>query len=695
MVKHKKLTGFIIILFLIFITTFIFLEKIVQTAANKFLQPYNENFSAKVSSFDIDYSEASATLQFSAKNRETERNILNVDHIKLDYDFGDGLKIIIRDADAKLSKNTLAAFKKISEGKITEKDHQDNKKVELPSLGFLASVSIENVSLQHLDTKIKGTLESAFIDFNQGEGTIQDIRARYLPTNLTFFDLPSIELAFDEKVDAIINSPHITIGKQLMSGLKDLAPDKRQAQEAIEEKEIKKTAVSSSPLSLIGNVKVRDFKLEILDPQMNTKVDLMTLNMNEGQVSVKDVSASVDQTQLASVDSIELGFNKKGLMGEGDANLKVDLQGTSVNLQTNTLDKLKQLKELMPSDPQIKTDENKPSFLSQVSSLNIQDTNLTLQKQGVRTNIGDVEINLSGGKASVEDIKSFLAGTNTKILDVSKVSVTFDPEEVVGKEKPTISVIISDVHARLSKKIINQLKSKEKSSGEPLKLPVKISRILVSNSSVSFLDYPGIGKQKHLTIQDIFGSVYNVSAEPGTPLASFAFNATFEGESKLISEGSLDLADQPLQWSVDYRLFGLDMKKLNDELRARIPLTFTEGVFNFTGEAIKRDEKIVGYFKPVLDDASYIGNKDEYKGVRHFFAETFATFTNWLFEREETETVATRVPFVFEDGKMNTKVGEAVWSTIEHGLLETDRIEPGVENKHQLKEAQEEKPQKR
>lgn len=70
---------------------------------------------------------------------------------------------------------------------------------------------------------------------------------------------------------------------------------------------------------------------------------------------------------------------------------------------------------------------------------------------------------------------------------------------------------------------------KDKPSKNPGPLPVVISRVLIGDAKVSFVDYPGIGKQKYLSINEIFGNIYNITLEPGTPLGSFTFNATFEG----------------------------------------------------------------------------------------------------------------------------------------------------------------------
>jgi hypothetical protein len=62
---------------------------------------------------------------------------------------------------------------------------------------------------------------------------------------------------------------------------------------------------------------------------------------------------------------------------------------------------------------------------------------------------------------------------------------------------------------------------------------------------------------------------------------------------------------------------------LNPELRKELPLNFKKGEFDLVGEVVKMEDKIIGYFKPMLEDAKYLGNKKEFKNVKQLLTNIF------------------------------------------------------------------------
>lgn len=534
------------------------------------------------------------------------------------------------------------------------------------------------------------------MNFDEGSGVIQDIVGQYHPDNLQFLNVPRISLNFgkdffikeDKNLSITVQNPSIKVTEEFISALRQEIPKVRQAQT-----ENKNSDKNESPsfLNILNKFQVQNFSFDFIGKtDISSGMNQLTLDLTKGTGTINNFSTRLNgqSKPLLNVNSIKTNFDPEGLVTGKSAAITVKISGTDINILKGTAEALKSLPK--PQEKQAQ-EEQGPGMIQELRNVSVEDTNIYLEKQGLRTSIEDMNLNMSSGEASVINITGKSAKTKKRFLEVEKISATFNPEKLSRAEKPKIKMIVSDVHLKVSDELLKQLKSEEPVKKPPQSLPVHFSSILFSNSSISFLDYPGIGQQQHLIVKEIFGGIKNLTIESGTPLADFKFNATFEGDAKFMANGQMDLADDPIQWSLNYKLFHLDMTKLNPELRARIPLTFTEGVLDFYGEVIKRDERIIGYYKPILGDADYLGNKGEFKGIRHFFAETFATFSNWLFERDETDSVATRVPFVFEDGKMNVNVSETIWNTVEHGLLETKRIKPGVEHRYRLKEAQEEK----
>jgi hypothetical protein len=460
--------------------------------------------------------------------------------------------------------------------------------------------------------------------------------------------------------------------------------------EAPENQEAKESESSAGPIGMLHELKVFEPHLEIIgETKISGSIDNIYMNLSEGKGAISKIQAQVADSPLIEVNQIDISMNPKSLTSDEKTELKAKIIGTDATISKKSLNALKNLPSL-PKD--VKEEEPSEPPYKHISQILVKDSSLTLKDQNIKATTTFVDADIENGKVTVEDVKSSLLKTGRNFFKLEKLTASFDPEDLRTNPKPDIKMIVSAFDIKVTKALINSFpkNKKEKETKAPPKIPAVISRVLVSRGTISFPEYPGIGGQKYLKLNDIFGNIYNITLEPGTPLASFVFNATFEGETKMISKGKFDLADSPMQWSVDYKLFDLDMTKLNEELRARIPVTFKEGTFNVFGEAIQRDDEIVGYFKPFLVDAQYMGNEKEFKGIKHFFVEVAGTIKNWLFENDETNTVASKVPFSFKDGELNLEPGEAIWSAIEHGLLETDRVKPRADQ-YQLKQAQEEK----
>ncbi len=648
------------------------------------------------------------TFAINAKNRKTGDEILNVKEITADYDFGDGLKIMVNDIKLAVNHNTINELQEMTEdaGGTQKSEKENAKSSDAPPLGLLSEFQLNNLEITLPDAKLRSRIENISVNFNKGTGKITSITATHDKDDLRFINIPEIALRFSEKffsqelknVSIRIEDPAIKLNQDLLNAFKNALPQSRQAQMAPPKKE---TSNSSSPLSMLEAFSVNNFNLEVIGKtNLSAKMNSLLVDMKEGKGRIDNMTASFPNSEVMSVENILLRFDQNALIAGKDAQLSFSVKGTEVNITQSALDAFKGLPNPPKSSPDDETkDESNSSPLKQLKSVSMIDTRFLLHPQGVMTEIDNITANINEGQAQIGEINSSLIKNGKKVLRVEEITVGFDPEKLNGPEKPELNIAVIDTHLRVSNELLNNFKQEAQEAGDegeekakeaPTPLPVVISRILIGDAKVSFLDYPGIGKQKHLTINEIFGNIYNITLEPGTPLGSFAFNATFEGDSKFMTDGSLDLAAAPLEWSANWKLLNFDMRKLNKELRARIPLTFSEGVLDFYGEAIQQDDKIVGYVKPVLEEGEYFGNEDEFKGVRHFLAETFATFTNWIFERNESDTVATQIPFVIEDGKFDTKLGEAAWNAIKHGLTETDKVERGLEEDYQLKEAQEE-----
>lgn len=575
-----------------------------------------------------------------------------------------------------------------------------------------------NLALNLLSDEYDAKISKTKINLSEGKFNFS-FKASNAETEKKLASVEEIKLDFNRSgfsfdLDTEINNVDIVIRPELLEAKSD-------------KKDGSADSFNGIPFLNLGIFTVNNVSLNVIDPGMTGSIESFNLNFPEGSGSIQSILANSKSQGLKFLDinDIKINFNSDELTKDDSVSIIVS------NPELKISDELiAAFKELMPesSTPATKPSEtpvsmlksitikntdfsfigkqmtsgvdeifvnfenNGPTPLDQLSKIRIDNVNIRLQKQGIKSDIKNILVSKDEGKARLKEISSSLLSQTKKFLSLEELTISFDPEKLTSNDKPSLKLAVIELNLDVSKALLEALKGNSPTkSTSPPNLPVIIERILVGDSKIRLMDYPGIGDQKQLTIQGIFGSIYHITLEPETPLATYNFNASFEGDTKMIVKGRMDLAHSPIQWSANWKVFDFDMDKLNPELRERIPLTFKEGTFNVFGEAIKKDENIVGYTKLFLKDAQYLGNKKEFKGIRHFFAEIFATGANWLLENDRKNSVATRIPFQVIDGKLSTDNSKAAWRAIEHGFFQNDLVEPGIDRKYQLKQAQEEK----
>lgn len=467
------------------------------------------------------------------------------------------------------------------------------------------------------------------------------------------------------------------------------------AKSFVEAREAKEKKTSDGPplflLSFLGDVKVSNIDFFYSDGTHSVLATLLSMDLDfpEGKGSLNGISVQLpeEDSQLLRVKNLTLDFNPKGFRRTGPTELKIHADDFRIELAKKSIEALKSLMTVSPDETDI---ENKSSPLNELSSIEVDSFKLLDRDRKVEGTIDYFGANIKDGTATLRGLSTEWSRSKNQIFELEKASVKFDPEKLRSTEKPDLRIILTNFNITAGPDLIRTFTSKSsKSEQSSPELPVTISRLLLGNGRVNFPQYPGLDGKPFLTLNDIFGNLYNLTLTPGTPLAKFNVNATVGGNSRAMLNGKLNLASSPPEVSMDYRLFDLDMRRLNEEFRKKIPITFKEGEFDLLGEVIQRDGRTMGYVKPYLDGAAYLGNQKEFRGPKHFFFEIGATVANWFLENDSSDTVATKIPFVIEDGKINFDITEAIVRSLEHGLLETVRVKARTDQ-YELREAQQE-----
>lgn len=299
--------------------------------------------------------------------------------------------------------------------------------------------------------------------------------------------------------------------------------------------------------------------------------------------------------------------------------------------------------------------------------------------------IGDLDLNLLKGGVTLKDITARLKKNDREFMDIKSVGVDLAVTQLL-KGDVVFDVEINELHARYDQDIMEAVERLPKEEEKKKELPFRIPELKINDSKITLLGYPGVGPQDHLAVNAINAVIQNISGKKDSSLGLFDINATFTGDSKIKSNGHFDMAAEPVRWDADYELLNFQLAKMNETLRKQVPVSYKQGSLDIYGEVKSTGGRIYGYIKPFLNDVQYVGNNRDFKGATHFLIEALGTFANWTLENSDKETVATRIPFISENGAFSMATGEGIKQAVEHGLFENNEVSRGIENKYSLNE---------
>ena len=306
--------------------------------------------------------------------------------------------------------------------------------------------------------------------------------------------------------------------------------------------------------------------------------------------------------------------------------------------------------------------------------------------------VGDLDLAILRGGILLEDVTAKIKKNDREFLEVKDILVDVAWREIF-KGNLSFDVLINQFNFKMKKDLLTALKElpkrpeAEAPAEKKKELPFSIGKVIVQNSKATFLDYPGLNTQDHLTVNDIKGTISNISGREGTQLAKYDISATFLGKSTMNGTGNFDMSAEPIRWDLNGKLIGFQLPVLNKLLAAYLPANYKKGTLDVYSEVKSEGGKIYGYVKPFMKDVEMMGNKQEWKSGSHFFIELLGSVSNFVLENSDRGTVATHVPFIYEDGAFSVETGGAIVDAVKHGLLESDTVSRGVENKYRLNRA--------
>jgi hypothetical protein len=269
-------------------------------------------------------------------------------------------------------------------------------------------------------------------------------------------------------------------------------------------------------------------------------------------------------------------------------------------------------------------------------------------------------------------IEGHLKASGQKFLSIRNVDVSIDWRELFrGRiltkvEVDNGSVIVSDALFKETETVLASKQTAEKV--RDTMFPVDVSAVYLNECDVRAGALVGAPDSELWRVSKLEGAIRNIMPTPKQPLTLFEVSGEVMKEATLKAFGRLKRLEQPMDWQVRAELRQFSLAKANPLLTKYLPLSFKQGSLTLFTQATSRDGKAAGYVKPFLKDVELMGDKKDFKTVKHFGVEVLGELANAIVRKSDDKTVATKVEFNNNNGRFQVKTDKAVGKAIDHGF---------------------------
>jgi hypothetical protein len=263
---------------------------------------------------------------------------------------------------------------------------------------------------------------------------------------------------------------------------------------------------------------------------------------------------------------------------------------------------------------------------------------------------------------------------------VSEIELTA-PKINLQAEKKKESAAEQQVENREKEKVAKGEDSSWQTQIKKL-LPLDINRIGVTRGEFHFRD-PYADPKVDVPVKNIHGEVTNLtnSEELNKDMVAHAeFRARALNSGKVHLGGQLDPYQEKPTFAMKAELEDLQIKELNDFLKAYANVDAEKGTLNVYTEVESKNGRFNGYVKPMMIDLKILRWKDEEEGFFGKLWEGIAELGKNILRNDEKNQVATRVPLSGRVEKPDADIFETVMEILRNAFIEALRrgLEPGL-----------------
>jgi uncharacterized protein YhdP len=202
-------------------------------------------------------------------------------------------------------------------------------------------------------------------------------------------------------------------------------------------------------------------------------------------------------------------------------------------------------------------------------------------------------------------------------------------------------------------------------------IPIRLNTVTVQYGTVTFRT-PGIATNDALVAHNVSGTVSNLTNVVERDKETFAdfdvsANVLKGGAAKV--NGSVNPLAATPTFDVNLAMEKVQLPQVNPWLRQYLKADAASGDFELYLEVAAADGKFKGYAKPLMQNVDMHGLEDENKPLLKKMWEGLVDFGAKIFENDEKEQVAARVPFSGSIENPKAGILEAVISVLQNAFV--------------------------
>jgi hypothetical protein len=201
-------------------------------------------------------------------------------------------------------------------------------------------------------------------------------------------------------------------------------------------------------------------------------------------------------------------------------------------------------------------------------------------------------------------------------------------------------------------------------------MPIKINNFEVENGLLQYIDSSS-KPIVNLEMQNIYLLAQNFTNKEDTALlpASLEVNSSvYDGIMKLNMKLN-PLSDFPA-FDMNFELQNINLQDLNDFFKAYANIDINKGTFSLYGEIAGRENKYLGYVKPVIKDLEVLGQEDRKDSFFNKIWEGIVELAGDILKNKEKEQVATKIPISGEYNEASVKIWYSIITILKNAFIQ-------------------------